>query len=154
MNKKKLLALILCLFGLLFSQFSDAAIYKCQSADGETIYSSIKCSSSAEIFVPAINNPPSHATPTIDKKTTEKKPHSTPAVDIYITSWCPYCKKAMAYLRSKNIAFNAYDIEKNAQAKAKKIQLSPGYSGIPLTVINGRILKGFSKREFDIALDL
>lgn len=154
MNKKKLLVVTLCLFGLQFSRFSYAAIYKCQSASGETVYSSIKCSPSAEIFVPAINNTPLQASSTRDNNTTDNKQHSTPAVDIYITSWCPYCKKAMAYLRSKNIAFNAYDIEKNAQAKAKKLQLAPGYSGIPLTVINGKILKGFSKQQFDIALEL
>lgn len=151
MNKKKLLVVTLCVFGLQYSHFTYAAIYKCQSASGETIYSSTKCSPSAEIFVPAINNPPLQTAPTLNN-TTEKKQPSPPSVDIYITSWCPYCKKAMAYLRSKNIAFNVYDIEKNAQAKAKKLQLAPGYTGIPLTVINGKILKGFSKQGFDNAL--
>lgn len=60
----------------------------------------------------------------------------------------------MAYLRSNGIAFNAYDIEKNARAKARKQKLDPAYSGIPLTVINGKVLKGFSASRFGNALGL
>lgn len=73
-------------------------------------------------------------------------------VDIYVTSWCPYCRKAVAYLKSQGIKFNKYDIEKDPEAAARKKVLAPGYSGIPLAVINGRILKGFSRERYAAAL--
>ncbi len=133
------------LSGLLLSLPGYAEIYKCQAANGQTIYSSKQCAKTAEIFTPT-------ASPQIGLDNTLKNTQTKPSVDIYITSWCPYCKKAMAYLRSENIAFNSYDIEKDSRAKAKKHQLDPGYSGVPLTVINGQLLKGFSKGRFERAL--
>ena len=35
------------------------------------------------------------------------------AVELYITSWCPYCKKAIEYFESRGIKYKAYDIEKD-----------------------------------------
>lgn len=109
-------------------------IFKCKTANGQTLYSSTKCAANATTFTPS------------------QPIKLQPPIDIYITEWCPYCKKAMAYLRSKNVAFNVYDVEKNPQAKRVKRKLAPGYAGIPLTVINGSVLRGFSKNRFDQAL--
>ena len=36
----------------------------------------------------------------------------TPKVELYTTSWCPWCKKAKVFFRSRGIAFIEYDIEK------------------------------------------
>jgi len=130
---------------LLWTTSSSAAIYKCKTVTGETVYSSKKCEGSAENFSLQKNN----NTDQLSKNNALK-----PSVDIYITSWCPYCKKAMAYLRSKNINFNTYDIEIDKNAKLKKQKLAPGYAGVPLTVINGKILKGFSSSRFDKELNL
>ena len=124
---------------------ASAAIYKCKTASGQTIYSSKKCEGSSSVL-------------SLKKeKTVEQtlnKELTKPSVDIYITSWCPYCKKAMAYLRSNNIPFNSYNIENDADAKSRKQKIAPGYAGVPLTVINGQILKGFSSSRFDKALNL
>lgn len=76
----------------------------------------------------------------------------TPQVDIYITSWCPYCKKAMAFLRKNNIAFNAYDIEQDTNAATRKNEIDPDYSGIPLAVINGVTIRGFDEETYQEAL--
>jgi glutaredoxin len=77
---------------------------------------------------------------------------ASPQVDLYITSWCPYCKKAMAFLRGNNIAFDAYDIEEDAAAAERKRELDPAYSGVPLAVINGVKIRGFDEGEFKAAL--
>jgi len=133
LNKKQLqIAMILAAF--LYTLPVSAEVFKCTTAEGETIYSSKKCMGSLEVL--SLNK------------------GNKPAVTIYITKWCPYCKKAMAYLRSKNISFTPYDIEQSAYAKLKKQKLAPGYTGVPLTVINGTILKGFSADRFDKALSL
>ena len=145
---KKYLLLCITLLSLQFAGSVSAAIYKCKTASGETVYSSKKCIGKSEGFTLNKENNIELQALALERNA------SKPSVDIYITSWCPYCKKAMAYLRSKNIAFNAYDIEKNARAKSKKRKLDPGYSGVPLTVINGKILKGFSASRFEKALNL
>ncbi|WP_333873369.1 glutaredoxin domain-containing protein [Methylobacter sp.] len=75
-----------------------------------------------------------------------------PKVDLYVTSWCPYCKKAIAFMHKNNIAFHEYDIEQDLDAAARKESLDPGYSGIPLAVINGTIIRGFSEAKYQKAL--
>jgi hypothetical protein len=46
-----------------------------------------------------------------------------PKVELYTTSWCPYCKKASNFFRSKGIPFKEYDIEKDKAAARRKKQL-------------------------------
>ena len=79
--------------------------------------------------------------------------NSEAQVDIYVTSWCPYCKKAIAYLDAKGVKYNKYDIEKDSSAAARKNALAPNYSGIPLAVIYGKTIKGFSKQRYSAALE-
>ncbi len=81
------------------------------------------------------------------KETPVKKPH----VDLYITSWCKYCKLAMAYLNSRGVAFTAYNIEKDSQAAKRRAALDKR-QGVPLAVINGQIILGFSEARYDRAL--
>lgn len=73
-------------------------------------------------------------------------------VELFITSWCPYCKKAKAYLSSKNIAFKEYDIELDSAAAVRKKALDPKFSGIPLAVINGVLIQGFDEASYEAAL--
>ena len=144
----KKLYLTLILLGCQFASPVYAEIYKCKTTNGETIYSSKKCADDTGLFTLQADLRPLQT----KNIAISEKEQAMPSVDIYITSWCPYCKKAMAYLRSKNIDFNVYDIEKDAQANAKKQILAPRYSGVPLTVINGKVIKGFSKDRFEQAL--
>lgn len=76
-----------------------------------------------------------------------------PHVDLYITSWCPYCKKAIMFMHKNNIAFNAYDIEQDFNAAARKEKLAPDYSGVPLAVVNGITIRGFSESKYREALE-
>ena len=81
----------------------------------------------------------------------EKTPVKKPQVDLYITSWCKYCKLAMAYLNSRGVAFTAYNIEKDSQAAKRRAALDKR-QGVPLAVINGQIILGFSEASYDRAL--
>lgn len=36
---------------------------------------------------------------------------ATPRIVMYATSWCPYCSRARALLRSKQVTFDEIDIE-------------------------------------------
>jgi len=73
---------------------------------------------------------------------------ANPTVEIYTTSWCPYCKQAKKYLSDKGIEFTEYDVEVNKEASKRKNDLSPK-SGVPVAVINGKVVKGFSADAYD-----
>jgi glutaredoxin len=79
------------------------------------------------------------------------KAKKTAGVQLYVTSWCKYCKMAEAFLKNNRVAYTKYDIEKDAAAaqRRKNIDSRPG---VPLAVINGRILLGFSEAAYKSAL--
>jgi glutaredoxin len=138
---------LILLFALTFALPVQAEIYKWTDADGEAHFSGSKPADPASI----------ESITYLDNKAPESDPTGTgdqaaPQVDIYITSWCPYCKKAMAFLRQNNIAFNAYDIEQDIDAATRKKTLDPGYKCIPLAVVNGTTIRGFSDAAYQQAL--
>ncbi len=86
------------------------------------------------------------------RKTPERLSRPAAAkVELYTTSWCPYCKKAVDFFRSRGIPFREYDIEKDPAAARRKQQLD-SRSGVPLAVINGKKILGFSPAGYDRAL--
>ena len=58
-----------------------------------------------------------------NKKITGKTNYSDAKVELYVTSWCRYCKKAKTYFRSRGIPFKEYDIEKDMAAARRKDKL-------------------------------
>ncbi len=64
-------------------------------------------------------------------------------VDLYVTSWCPYCHKAKAFFEARNVAVNVYDIEKDSKAAARKRKLDP-QRGVPFAVVNGKGIHGYA----------
>lgn len=82
-----------------------------------------------------VATPPPPATP-------QKQQHVSNTVEIYVTSWCGYCKQAIRYMNNKGISYVAYDIEKDSSAKQRYEEL--GGRGVPLTVIGSKKFSGFS----------
>jgi len=74
--------------------------------------------------------------------------NANPKVEIYTTSWCPYCKQAKAYLDSRGISYTEYDVEKSPEALRRRNELSPDRK-VPVAVINGRVIRGFSSKTYD-----
>ncbi|WP_300163226.1 glutaredoxin domain-containing protein [Solidesulfovibrio sp.] len=73
-----------------------------------------------------------------------------PKVEIFVTSWCPYCTKTKAYFDSKGIAYTAFDIEKDPVANMRYQKF--GQRGVPLVVIGDAVIPGYSVAEFEKAL--
>lgn len=73
-------------------------------------------------------------------------------VELYVVSWCPYCKQAVNFFQSRGIPFTAYDIEKDQDAAGRKNQLDSG-RGVPFAVIHGQKLHGYSEESYRRALD-
>jgi glutaredoxin len=66
---------------------------------------------------------------------------------LYRTASCPYCKRAAAYMRAKNIGFVERDIQANPSYKAEYRRL--GGKGVPLIVFQEKTMSGFSEAAFD-----
>ena len=81
------------------------------------------------------------------------EPIKTPEgrVELYVTSWCLYCKMAADFLHSRKIPFTLYDIEKDREAALRKMRLDPS-PGVPLALINGFLIRGFSTEAYEKAL--
>jgi glutaredoxin len=77
----------------------------------------------------------------------------TATVEIYITSWCRYCKEAIKFFQDNHISYVAYDIEKDSAAAKRKDRLS-SRQGVPFAVINGKKIYGFSAQAYSQALGL
>ncbi|TRW96454.1 glutaredoxin family protein [Candidatus Methylobacter oryzae] len=134
--------LLTLLFVMAFASPVQAEIYQWIDADGKAHFSGSKPVNPASI----------ESRNDLDTKSAPVAGKSAVSVDIYMTKWCPYCKKAMAFLNKNNIPFTAYDIEQDADAAARKRKLDPRYSGVPLAVINGAAVRGFSEDLYQEAL--
>lgn len=83
---------------------------------------------------------------------TAARPKPAPTVDLYTTSWCPWCKKAREYFRSRGIAFTEHDIEIEAGALERKYGLD-GDKRVPTAIIGGNVVRGYSPARYRAALD-
>ena len=82
---------------------------------------------------------------------TEKKQglrkNSDIQVVMYMTVWCPYCKKAEKYIKSLGVNLIEYDIEKN-KSREKEMKAMNGGSGmVPLIYVEGIIIRGYVPEE-------
>lgn len=91
------------------------------------------------------------------KKTTRAKKNPldqyADKVVIFTKSWCPHCKKAIAFLQSHRIRFEQYDVEKDSSA-AEKMRSLGGPGGVPYAIVKGKPIYGFSEGTYKKALGL
>jgi len=64
-------------------------------------------------------------------------------VEIYTTSYCPYCKRAKALLEKKGIEYEEIDITDDEPTwRPKLAQMTGGRSSVPQIFINGQSVGG------------
>ena len=71
-------------------------------------------------------------------------------VTLYSAVWCGYCKQAKAWLGSHGVAYTNVDIDAPG-GTAALAQASGGGGGVPVLVVDGRTLNGFSAGAYDAA---
>lgn len=74
-------------------------------------------------------------------------------VIMYTTDWCPYCKKARQYLHSLDVDLAEYDIEKDPEKRQEYLVKGKNQTGVPLIDVEGVLVRGFSEKAIDIALE-
>ena len=78
---------------------------------------------------------------------------SAPKIVAYVSSTCPVCHKALAYLKSRGIPFTAKVVDKDPDA-AKELARKAAAAGmtvrgVPVFDIGGKLVPGFDPRMFD-----
>jgi len=67
-------------------------------------------------------------------------------VIVYSTSVCPWCHKAMDFLKEHSIGFEEKNVGEDAEARDKMVEKS-GQMGVPVIDIDGEIIVGFNKER-------
>ena len=138
---------------------STAGMYRWVDENGETQITdspppNIKSPGEIKIYRDIPQDSP-NTEPVPDVKKQESKPSVTTKknheVVLYGTSWCPYCRMARDFFRSRGIDFIEYDIEKDKEAAIRKKELDTK-GGVPFAIINGRSIHGFSESAYEKAL--
>ena len=75
----------------------------------------------------------------------------TGTVELYVTDWCGYCKKAQNYLKSQGVKYVAYDIEKDSAANQRHKEL--GGRGVPLIIIGPNKMSGYNEQRLEYYLN-
>lgn len=70
-----------------------------------------------------------------------KSARSCPTVEIFVTSWCGYCKMMEQALDKKGIAYTTYDVEKDD--RAAKIYRDLHGRGVPLVRVGSKVVYGY-----------
>ena len=65
-----------------------------------------------------------------------------PDIQVYSGPNCPFCDRAKALLKSKNHAFEEYDVKADADRLAEMLERSGGRRTIPQIFINGTHVGG------------
>jgi glutaredoxin 3 len=63
-------------------------------------------------------------------------------VEIYTTSWCPYCMRARALLRNKAVEFSDIDLDEEPRRRREMVRRAGGRSSVPQIFINGEHIGG------------
>ncbi len=72
---------------------------------------------------------------------------------VFSTPSCPWCVRAKAYLRERQVPFRDVDVSRDAAA-ARDLVRRTGQMGVPVIEIDGRSIVGFDRTQIDRLLGL
>jgi len=68
------------------------------------------------------------------------------SVLIYLTEWCPFCQRAKALLKKKNVNFTEVDVDDRPELRSWLTSAS-GQRTVPQVFINGQPVGGYTDLE-------
>ena len=71
-------------------------------------------------------------------------------VDIFVTSWCPYCRKLENFLKQNRIDYTRHDVEADTESSREFDRL--GGDGVPLVRVGEQVIHGYDPKEILAAL--
>jgi glutaredoxin len=79
-----------------------------------------------------------------NRQAKEKRSFQEIKVIMYMTTWCPYCRKAREYLNSLGVGLVEYNVEKDRDKAEEAKRKGGGGGGVPVIDVEGIIIKGYS----------
>jgi len=68
-------------------------------------------------------------------------------VEIYTTSWCPFCNRALSLLDRKAVAYTNIDVEAGRGRKQAMGKRAGGRTSVPQVFINNQHIGGFDELQ-------
>ena len=68
-------------------------------------------------------------------------------IELYTVDYCPYCKKALAFLNEQNVKYKNYDITENEESMRAELGKKYGIKGrvtVPQIIIDGKNIGGYT----------
>ena len=66
-------------------------------------------------------------------------------VQVYTTTYCPFCTRAKMLLTNKGVAFEEIDVTEDDALRQKMVELSGGRRTVPEIFINDKIVGGYDE---------
>lgn len=76
-----------------------------------------------------------------------------PTATVYSTPACAYCKMVKEFLDKHSIQYAQKDVAQDTEARDEMIQKS-GQMGVPVTIINDKVIIGFDQARLKEALGI
>jgi len=70
------------------------------------------------------------------------KEQAMPTIEMYSSSYCPYCVRAKALFNKKGLKYIEYNIEADSDKRSEMLQRSNGARSVPQIFINDRHVVG------------
>ncbi len=87
------------------------------------------------------------------KQSEEPPDFSSVTVELYMTDWCGYCKKAREYIRSLGAKLVEYNVDRDPERKDEMRKKSGGSTAVPFIDIGGTVIRGYSPAAIRAAIE-
>jgi len=81
-----------------------------------------------------------------DDRPSVPSPAGSRGVVMYGASWCGVCERARRFFRDQGIPFREHDVERDEAAR-RELERMKG-TGVPIILVRGKRMNGFSERRF------
>jgi glutaredoxin len=134
-------------------------VYKSTGPDGTVVYSDHPPANGKIDKVITFDDLPSSPVPPPPVQSTASRPGTPPThpavakprpngrVVLYMAKWCPYCRRAKAWLAQRQIPYEEIDIE--SEVGRAEFQVESRGGGIPYLVMGTRHVRGFKEEGYD-----
>ena len=146
-RKSRFVLLVLVFLGALAD--AHAEIYKWTDADGQVQFSDRPPPEgpAEEVRLPPVNTYQGVSIEEFQDMRSER-PHGGKAkkVVMYSAPWCGVCKQAKQFFQAKGIQIRELNVEKNRMARLEMERMNA--RGVPVILVGGKRMNGFSARRF------
>ncbi len=83
--------------------------------------------------------------PPLGRATMDAENRAVARVEVYTTTYCPFCVRAKNLLKNKGVQFAEIDVTDDDERRALMVELAGGRRTVPEIFINGKIVGGYDE---------